>query len=260
MENHGRGVKNAKFTALASLLILVVLLGVWQFFAANTKFNFLFGSPASVFSKLVENTVSGVLPYNFLITGMEALLGFIIGIIFGTFTGFLLWYSPKIAGVAKPYIVFLGAIPVFAFAPMIIIWFGIGFSMKVALAALAVFLVALSQAYEGAKSVDEEEYKLLKTYGATRLQMFQKVIFPASLSWVLASMKLSVGFAILGAYVGEFISSNAGLGYFMIRAGALYDIAGVLAGGLYLVILSIVFSLLVKVVEKNKMKIIEWFS
>lgn len=253
-------MKTTKYTSVISFLILVVVLSAWEFFASNPKFSFLFGSPSAIFSKLAENTVSGVLPYHFAITGLEAALGFAIGIVLGTLAGFLLWYSPKIASISKPYISFLGAIPVFAFAPMIIIWFGIGFSMKVALAAFAVFLVALAQAYEGAKSVDEAEYRLLKTYGATRFQMFQKVIFPSSLSWVLASMKLNVGFAILGAFVGEFISSNDGLGHFMIKAGSLYDIPGVLAGGLYLVLLSIIFSWFVKLVEKNRMKIIDWFS
>lgn len=253
-------MKTTKYTNLISFIILVVILGAWQFFASNQKFGFLFGSPTAIFLKLVENTASGALPYHFAITGLEALFGFIIGIILGTFAGFLLWYSPKIASISKPYISFLGAIPVFAFAPMIIIWFGIGFSMKVALAAFAVFLVALAQAYEGAKSVDEAEYKLLKTYGATRFQMFQKVIFPSSLSWVLASMKLNVGFAILGAFIGEFISSNEGLGHFIIKAGSLYDIPGVLAGGLYLVLLSVIFSWFVKIVEKNRMRIIDWLS
>lgn len=253
-------MKTDRYINFISLGILAIILSGWQFLAHNPKLNFLFGSPTAIGNKLVENTVSGVLPYNFLITGLEALVGFVIGIVLGTFVGFLLWYSPKVAKISKPYIALLGAIPVFAFAPMIIIWFGIGFSMKVALAAFAVFLVALTQAYEGAKSIDEAEYRLLKTYGATRYQMFQKVIFPSSLSWVLASMKLNVGFAILGAFVGEFISSNEGLGHFMIKAGSLYDIPGVLAGGLYLVLLSLIFSLFVYLVEKNRMKIIEWLS
>jgi NitT/TauT family transport system permease protein len=253
-------MKTDRYLNFISLGIFAVILSAWQYFANNPEFNFLFGSPTAVISKLIENTVSGALPYNFLITGLEALVGFMIGIILGTSIGFLLWYSPLIAKISKPYIAFLGAIPVFAFAPMIIIWFGIGISMKIALAAFAVFLVALAQAYEGAKSIDEAEYKLLKIYGATRFQMFQKVIFPSSLSWVLASMKLNVGFAILGAFVGEFISSNEGLGHFMIKAGSLYDIPGVLAGGLYLVLLSLIFSLFVYLIERKRMKIIEWLS
>lgn len=245
---------------LISATIFVVILAIWQFFSGNPHVAFLFGSPLLVFSKLIDLTASGVLPYNFLITADEAILGFVIGITLGTIVGFLLWYSPTLAKISRPYVTFLGAIPVFAFAPMIIIWFGIGFSMKVALASFAVFLVALSQAYAGAQSIDESEYKLLKTYGATRFQMFQKVIFPASLSWVLASMKLNIGFAILGAFIGEFISSNAGLGHVMVTAGSLYDIPTVLAAGLYLVVLSAILNLVVRYVESNRMKIIDWFS
>lgn len=260
MDSDGKIMKNIRYSRLISFSILIVFLVIWQFASTNTKFEFLFGSPASIFSALAEGTLSGVLPYHFLITGAEASLGFVIGILLGTITGFLLWYSPMVARVSRPYISFLGAIPVFAFAPMVIIWFGIGFSMKVALAAFAVFLVALAQAYEGAKSVDEAEYKLLKTFGATRFQMFQKVIFPASLSWVFASMRLNVGFAILGAFIGEFISSNNGLGHIMIKAGSLFDIPGVFAGGLYLVLLSIILTWLVSNIEKNRIKIIDRLS
>lgn len=260
MDSDGKIMKNIRYSRLISFSILIVFLVIWQFVSTNTKFEFLFGSPISISSALVEGTLSGVLPYHFLITGAEASLGFVIGIVLGTITGFLLWYSPLVARVSRPYISFLGAIPVFAFAPMVIIWFGIGFSMKVALAAFAVFLVALAQAYEGAKSVDEEEYRLLKTFGATRFQMFQKVIFPASLSWVFASMRLNVGFAILGAFIGEFISSSNGLGHIMIKAGSLFDIPGVFAGGLYLVLLSIILTWLVSNIEKNRIKIIDRLS
>ncbi len=245
---------------IISAVIFLLILVVWQILAGNPQVSFLFGSPIAVLTKLFQGTISGVLPYNFLITGVEAITGFIIGIVGGTIVGFLLWYSPFLAKVSKPYIMFLGAVPVFAFAPMIIIWFGIGISMKIALAAFAVFLVSLSQAYAGAQSVDEAEYKLLKTYGATRFQMFQKVIFPASLSWVLASMWLSIGLAILGAFVGEFISSDVGVGHIMVTAGSLYDIPSVLAGGLYLVLLSALLGFVVYAVEKNQMKIIDWLS
>lgn len=243
-----------------SFFVFVVILAVWQLLASNLRFNFLFGSPVSVVNKIIQNTVTGLLPYDMLVTGIEALVGFIIGITLGTLVGFLLWYSARTAKIFRPYIIILGTIPVFAFAPLIIIWFGIGISMKIALAAFGTFLIALTQSYEGAKSVDEQEYKLLRLYGATRLQMLQKVIFPSSLSWVLTSMKLNVGFAILGAFIGEFISSDVGLGYFMIKSGSLYDIPAVFAGGFFLVLLSLIFNWGVKYVEKNKLKIIDFFG
>ena len=99
----------------------------------------------------------------------------------------------------------------------------------------------------------------MQTFGATRFQTLQKIIFPSSLSWVFASMKLNVGFALLGAFIGEFISANQGLGHFMIHAGSLYDISSVFAGGIYLVALALVFNFIVTFIEKNKMKIIEIF-
>jgi len=246
---------------ISPVLLFAAILAVWEAFASQLpRFNFLFGSPSEIFTSLVRNTSNGLLINDFFITGFEALIGFVLGVIFGTLAGFILWYSPFVARISRPYVVILGAVPIFAFAPMVIVWFGIGFEMKVAMAALGTFLVALTQAYEGAKSIDVEEFRLLKIFGATRFQIFQKVIFPSSLSWVLASMKLNVGFALLGAFIGEFISSNSGLGHFMIRAGSLYDIPSVFAGGAYLILLALLFNLIVVFVEKNRMKIIEFFS
>ncbi len=245
---------------IISLCIFIGLLIVWQLIAVSPHITFLFASPSTVWQAIVANTVNGVLPYSMWITGIETLIGFVIGIILGTLIGFLLWYSARIAQIFKPYIVILGAIPVFAFAPLIIIWFGIGISMKIALAAFGVFLIALTQAYEGAKSIDGEQYKLLKIYGASRFQILQKVIFPASLDWVLSSMKLNIGFAILGAFIGEFISSDVGLGHFMITAGSLYNIPVVFAGGFFLILLSLLFGLGVSCMEKYRLKIVEWFG
>lgn len=245
---------------ILSLAVFIIFLIVWQLFAMSSRFSFFFASPTLVASSIWMNLLNGILLYATFITGIEAICGFIIGIILGTLVGFLLWYSTAAAHVAKPFVVILGAIPAFAFAPVIILWFGIGIPMKIALAALGVFLIALTQAYEGAKSVNQEEYKLLKLYGASRWQVLQKIIFPSSLDWVLASMKLNVGFAILGAFIGEFISSDVGLGHFMLTAGSLYDIPSVFAGGFFLVFLSLLLNWGVSYIEKNRLKIVEMFA
>lgn len=249
------------FVKTAPLLLLVTMLAAWQACATQfARFRFLFGSPTEILQSLTQNTLNGTLPYDFLITGYEALIGFAIGVILGTIIGFLLWYSPFVARICKPYIVVLGAIPIFAFAPIVIVWFGIGLNMKIAVAALGTFLVALTQAYEGAKSVAIDEYRLMQTFKATRFQILQKIVFPSSLAWVLTSMKLNVGFALLGAFIGEFISANQGLGHFMIRAGSLYDIPSVFAGGIYLILLALIFNLIVIFCQKNNGKIIEFLS
>ncbi|HWQ60250.1 MAG TPA: ABC transporter permease [Candidatus Fimivivens sp.] len=241
--------------------MFLAALSIWELCAIIIpRFGFLFGSPSEIVVAFIRNTANGTLIGGFFVTGMEALTGFVVGVIFGTIAGFLLWYSPLIARIVRPYIVILGAVPVFAFAPMMIIWFGVGFGMKIAMAALGTFLVALTQAYEGAKNVDIEEFRLLRIFGATRFQVFMTVVLPSSLSWVLSSMKLNVGFALLGAFIGEFISSDNGLGHFMIRAGSFYDVSSVFAGGVYLVFLALLFEKMVNLVEKKQKKITEFVS
>ncbi len=251
-------MKHKIFHNLLSISIFIAILFAWQFLSVSPKTKFFFGSPYLIFESIVQN--SSALLSNMAITGAEALLGFLIGILCGTFVGFLLWYSPLVARLSKPYVIIAGAIPAFAFAPIIILWFGIGITMKIALSAFGVFLISLTQAYEGANSIDLEEYRLMKTFGASRSQVLKKIIFPVALSWVLTSMKLCVGFSLLGAFIGEFISANKGLGYFMLRAGSLYDIPTVFAGGFFLVLLAILFNYLVILVEKNKIRIVKFFS
>jgi len=243
---------------LISFLILVVILLSWQVFSFSEKLKFFFGSPYLIYQSLISNSV--ILIKGLAITGYEAIFGFVIGVTLGTIFGFLLWYSPLVARISKPYLVVAGAIPVFAFAPIIILWFGIGVEMKIALAAFGTFLISLNQSYDGARHIDLEEFNLLKIFGATRSQVLFKVIFPSSLSWVLSSMKLNIGFALLGAFIGEFISSDKGLGYFMIKSGSLYDIPSVFAGAIFLIILALFFNLIVVLVEKNKMKIVQFFG
>lgn len=245
---------------LVSLILLVVLLGLWEWLAIDPRMHFLFGAPSAVMHVLWENTLDVSLPYHMLITGAEALLGFLLGVFLGTLSGFLLWYSPAVACIARPYLLILGAVPVFAFAPMMIVWFGIGFSMKVAVAALGTFLLALMQAFEGSQKVGDAEYNLFRLWGANRFQILQKLVFPSALSWVFNSMKLNVGVALTGAFIGEFISANRGIGYYMIHAGSLYDIPAVFAGAIYLVLLALIFHMLVAVIERQKFGIIKFLT
>ena len=196
-------MKSKAFYNLISFAIFAVFLAIWQFASVLPRIKFFFGSPLLIFQSMTQN--ASLLLSDTFITGFEVLAGFLIGILLGVIIGFLMWYSPLIAKIAKPYIFIAGAVPIFAFAPIVILWFGIGITMKIAMAAFGAFLITLTQAYEGANSVDLEEYRLLKTFNASRFQILSKIIFPASLSWVLSSIRLSIGFSLLGAFIGDFI-------------------------------------------------------
>ena len=176
------------------------------------------------------------------VTGIEALAGFLIGVTIGSCIGFSLLYFPKLAAISRLYVLALGAIPVFAFAPMMIVWFGVGLKMKIAMATFSTILVALSQAYDGGKNVNPELKRLFELNNSSNRQIFQKLVLPSSIDWVLASLRLNIGLALLGAFIGEFIASERGLGHIMLKAGGLYDIPYVLAAGVCIIGLAFLFN------------------
>lgn len=239
---------------------LIIFLIFWEVYSSLDKTNlFLFASPSTVFNSFVENNKNGILIKDFYITTYEVLLGFIIGNVLGSFIGLSLWFSKSVAEISKPYVVALGSIPIFAIAPMMIIWFGTGLYAKIMMVVLSTILVAITQSYEGAKNVDKDQINLLKSFGATKKQIFSKLIVPSSLIWVFNSLKLNVFFAILGAFIGEFISAEAGLGYRILKASGLYDIPLVLASIFYLILLAFLLNGIISLVElrKNAWKNIE---
>jgi len=245
---------------LLPILLAIILIILWQKLVTTSEQQFLFSRPSLILNALLSATVSGELPQHALITGEEAFLGFLIGVVGGTVAGFLLWYLPLLRISVQPFLFVLGVVPVIAFAPLVLIWFGIGFGMKVALASFATFLISLSQAFAGAQKLNEGDLKLLKILGAKRSQILLKAVVPMSLSWVFQSMRLNVGFALLGAFVGEFISAEKGVGYYMLRAGSLYDIAAVFAGAIYIVVLTMLFHAIIVCTEKLGLSFVKWIS
>ena len=239
-------------TNILKILPLLIFLLIWEFLISPTGNNtFLFSKPSLVFIALVENIKSLQLIYDFLTTAYETIMGFIIGNTVGIIIGFSLWYSELIAKISKPYILTIGVIPIFAIAPMTIMWFGTGAFAKIMMAALSTFPIALSQSYLGSQNVDVNQINLLKTFGASKFVIFRKIIIPSSLIWVFSSLKLNIGFALLGAFIGEFISSEKGLGYRILKSSSLYDTSLVLASLLCLILLAFFLNLLVGILEKK---------
>ena len=168
--------------------------------------------------------------------------------------GLGLWFSESVARISKPYLVALGAVPVFAIAPMTILWFGVGIGAKVILAFLATVFVAASQAYKGAEQIDRLHLQRLRVFGAKRWQVFRLLLLPSSLVWVLSSLRLTIGLALLGAFIGEFIAADRGLGYMIVKAGGLYDTPRVLVGVITIVAIAVTVDKAVDLVERQILK------
>ena len=243
-------LKETGLVLVAQLLLLAVFLGFWEYATSRSKQTaFLFGSPSAIADFLVKMWQDGSLLRDSWVTGLETILGFLVGNVLGTVLGLSLWYSRFVSRVVQPFIVALGSIPIIALAPIVIIWFGTGLASKIAMSTLSVVVVALVTSYKGATSVDPDQINLMRTLGATKRNIFQKLVVPASLTDIFAGLKLTVGFALIGAIIGEFMSSSEGLGHAIFKAGSLYIIPKVFAALVATIALALLLSFVVGKLE-----------
>jgi NitT/TauT family transport system permease protein len=227
----GRGFPPMLRIALLQITLLVVLLAVWEI---AIRFEWLavyiYGQPSGIFAKGKTLIANGELLRDAAITAWEAIAGFLLGTTLGSAVGLSLWLFPSGAAVLRPYLIALNGLPKIALAPLIIVWFGIGISSKIAIAAIITFIVAVITALQGAKEVDTDLVKLMRSLGAGRWKTWRTVIIPGSMPWIVSAFRLNVGFALIGAVVGEYIASKEGLGYMIYYAGVLYDLNAVWVG------------------------------
>lgn len=211
--------------------LLVGLLALWEIAVSLGWIEvYIYGRPSGIFAKAVDLIGSGALLRDSALTAFEAISGFIIGTVTGSVLGLALWLSPMGAAVLRPYMIALNGLPKIALAPLVIIWFGIGLGSKIALATLITFIVAMIAAQQGAREVDSDWVKLMRSLGATRFKTWRTVVVPGAMPWIVSAFRLNVGFALIGAVVGEYIASNNGLGYMISYAGTLYDLNTVWLG------------------------------
>jgi len=231
-------------------LLVATVLGLWQYGVQGKALNaFLFGSPSAIWHLLVKGIADGSMINDIYVTSMETTLGFLLGNLIGPVVGLALWYWPFWEKVFTPFIMALGAIPIIALAPLVIIWAGTGLASKVLMSTLSVVVVALLAAFDGARNSDPLERNLLYSMGATKWQVFWLVVIPSALSYIFSGLKLTVAFALIGAIIGEFVSSNAGLGHAIFIAGSLYNIPEVFASLLATVVIALVFVSAVRRIE-----------
>ncbi len=235
----------------AQAATVVVLLGAWELGARSGTINsFLFSSPSAVLESLARRASDGLLATDVGVTLLEIVLGYLIGAVGGSLVGLGLWYSRFLADYSAPFIAAIGAIPVLAIAPMTIIWFGTGLLSKVMIVAFSCVVVSLTNSYRGAQRADVDQINLMRSFGATKGQTFRMVVAPGALPWIVQGLKLNVGFAVVGAVIGEYISSNAGVGHMILLGSSSFSVNIVLAGLLVVMAMVLVLSALVNLLER----------
>ena len=214
---------------------------------------FLVGSPLGIFTLAFKMIASGELLSDTWYTLFEAILGFVIGTIFGSLLGLALWYSVFVARLVEPFIVAINSVPKIALAPIVVLWFGTGLVSKVALSVSLTTIVALIAAYQAAKDADVDLQSLLISMGADKHQVFFKAVVPSTLPSIIATFRINVGFGLVGAVVGEFISSQRGLGHLIYTASSLYDLNTVWVGLFTLMIMGFVLYYVIDLIERTSL-------
>ena len=244
------------FDTALILMPALLFLGLWEWWVSDSsRLTFLFSSPSLVWKTAVSEYQQIGIWKDIGITAFEALSGLVIGSILGTIIALLLWTSSMAQKIASPYITILGSIPIFAIAPMLIIWFGIGITAKVIMVTFGVFLISLVQTFEGIQSTADQHINYARLLGAKKRDIIQKILLPSASRWLITGLRINIGIAMLGAFIGEFISSQAGLGHYILEAGQVYDISGALFGILNLSLLALVLDYLLRLVIPKRLNL-----
>ena len=185
----------------------------------------------------------------------ESLLGLLIGSALGIALGFWFGRSPLLAAIFDPYIKMLNAVPRIVLAPLFLLWFGLGIWSKVALAVTLVFFVMFFSTYQGVRDADRVLIDNVRMLGASPRQLVRHVLVPSALTWIFSSLQTSLGFAMVGAVVGEYLGATRGLGYVIAQAEGTFDTTGVFAG---MTVLAIVVVMISAVVARLEQWLLAW--
>jgi NitT/TauT family transport system permease protein len=231
--------------------IVIGVFAAWQVLADLGVINtFFWSKPSMVWDSAVIALTSGTMLGDTVFTFTSTVAGFVLGVLGGAAVGLSFWWSRLYARTAEPLLIAVEAMPKLALAPMIVLALGIGIESKIAMATALVIIIQILNTHTAVRTVDRDLQTLLYSLGASRWQVFAKVVFPSTVPSIIASFRVSIGLALTGAIVGEYIGSQEGLGKMIQFAASSFDISLIWVGVFTLGILSFVLYLAVLVLER----------
>jgi len=234
--------RDRRSTAIGRLLFAAAFFAAWELSSGRIVDQFFVSKPSAIAASWWAMLTKESLLYHLQFTIVEALAGYLIGAVAGLIFGFALARSELVYRIVEPFVVGFYGIPRIALAPLFILWFGIGITSKIAVAAVMVFFIVFINTIAGIRAAPPQLLQVARVMGASEWDLVRKVIFPAATPFIIAALQITVPQAMIGAIVGECISSNRGVGHLLSRAAGWLDTPGLFAG---------IFTLLVVVLLMN---------
>ena len=236
-------MKKRKIAVLSTQIFMVTaFIWAWEWLTFTGMVDpFIFSSPSRIVNMFGVMAHSG-LWHHIMITVLETLAGFVIGVLLGLAIAVVLWFSPFANSVAAPFLVVLNSLPKIALGPVIIVWAGAGVTSIIVMAVAISLIVTVMELSGGFAATDQRLIITMQSFGADKKQIFTKVVLPCNVPVLFQSLKVNIGLSLVGVIAGEFLVSKAGLGYLIVYAGQVFKmdlvmmsviILGIIALGMY---------------------------
>jgi NitT/TauT family transport system permease protein len=241
---------------VAQVVVLVIVFGGWQLFTSLKIVDpFFFGQPSGIvrtaWQWVQHGTNQGSIWLQIYTTMEEAIFGFLIGVAAGIVVGVLLGQFRFLSEVLSPYIKAVNALPRIVLGALFVIVLGLGISSKIVLAAFLVFFVVFFNAYQGVREVDGNLVNNARVLGASRMQVIRNVVLPSAMTWIIASLHVAFGFAVIGAVVGEVLGAQHGLGVLITDSQNNFNTDGIFAGMIIIGLIALVAEWLISLLERR---------
>jgi NitT/TauT family transport system permease protein len=228
---------------LGRFAVLAVILGGAEIGVRSGVLSQLFfSSPTEIFGALLTQWSNGSFLQDAGVTVLETLLGLVSGSLLGMAVGLILPQLRLLSNVFEPFLMVLNGIPVIVIAPLFILWLGLGMLSKIGISVYIVFFAMFIPVYTASLRLDTTFVDALRVMGASRNQIFWKVIVPSSLPSVYTGLKIGSGLALIGAVIGEFVASRSGLGHMILYASGTLDTPTLYLGIITLAVFAAVLS------------------
>jgi len=232
---------------IISILIAILL---WEWIVTHLKIpHYILPLPSKIWVTLIDKW--SIIQTNAFVTLWEIFLGFVCAVLIGGLIAILIVFWPPFEVTLYPILVAFQTVPKIALAPLFVVWFGFGLFPKVIVTFLVAFFPIVVDTAVGLRSVDPQLLHVVRSMGASRLQVFFKIQFPNALPSIFAGCKVAITFAVVGAIVGEFVGSDSGLGYLLLLAMLNLDTVLVFASLGVLTMIGVLLYLIVESIEKR---------